>query len=101
MSKAVIKSKSKVSHLDERKVPHLIGEQYWHISNSGITFQVLNHPSGSPALRIYTSSFGNLENTLLIFTDKKSLRELGKMLTKCSTKCSDKNYCCKARLLQQ
>lgn len=72
------------------------GEVYLHISNSGVTFRVIDVGHG-PTVRVSASSFGNMLSTLDIHTDPESLAALGKMFTDAANATySSGTYVCKA-----
>lgn len=71
------------------------GETYLHISDSGVTFRVIDVGYG-PTVRVTSSSFGNMASTLDIHTDKESLAALGKMFTDAATGVYSKPYVYKA-----
>jgi hypothetical protein len=75
------------------------GEVYLHISNSGVTFRVIDLGHG-PTVRVTLSSFGNMASTLDIHTDRESLAMLGKMFTDAATGVYSGHYVCKASALK-
>ena len=58
-------------------------EVYLDIGNPGITFKVSNDKLG-PSIEIYTSTFGNLQSKLKIYTSPHGLKLLGEMFIKAS-----------------
>lgn len=58
--------------------PDQIGKVYFHISNSGVTFKVIDEGWG-PTIEVTGSSFGNMQSSLKLHTDAESLKVLGKM----------------------
>lgn len=56
------------------------GKVYLHISNSGVTFQVIDVGYG-PTVRVTSSAFSNMTSTLDIHTDRESLAALGRLFT--------------------
>jgi len=72
-----------------------IGSVYMHICNSGATISIIDRGFG-PTIKIGTSSFGNINNSTEIFTDKESLKELVKLFTKAIDEEYSNDYCNKA-----
>jgi hypothetical protein len=58
-----------------------LGKVYWHVGNSGVTFEIVDEGLG-PTLIVSTSSFGNLVNEQKFYTDIKSLDALRMLLEK-------------------
>ena len=64
---------------DVKKInPDQVGSVYFHISNSGVTFRVVDEGLG-PTIVVSGSSFGNMESSLKLHTDTDSLKKLGEM----------------------
>ena len=63
-----------VEPTEEKKV----GEVYLHVSNSGVTFQVLDTVDG-PVVEVTTSSFGNLSHTFRVQTTTNGIKALAKL----------------------
>lgn len=80
----------------EKKV---LGSVYCHISNSGVTFSVVDEGFG-PQIEIHSSAFGNINNVMKIMTDKYSLADIGKLFTDCSREKFSQDYCNKASASQ-
>lgn len=75
-------------------VSPVIDSVYLHVGNSGLNVTVMNERG--PTLLFETSSFGNLNHTLKVFTTVNGLRELRDLLDKAlNTEFSDP-YCCAA-----
>lgn len=72
---------------------------YLHISNSGVTFKVFDGEFG-PEINIRTASFGNMVNTLVVYTNKKSLKAIGEMFLKASELEYKEPYCHKASIVE-
>jgi hypothetical protein len=68
-----------------------IGSVYLHISNSGVTFKVVDKGFG-PTIVVYSSSFGNAINELEIITHGEALAALGELFTECSKETYSKEY---------
>jgi hypothetical protein len=60
-----------------------VGSANFHISNSDVTFKVIDGENG-PTIRIESHSFGNAAMTMNVYTDADSILRLGKMLMKAS-----------------
>ena len=71
-------------------------ETYWHISNSGVTFSIID--DFGPTLVIESSAFGNMTTTQKFHTDKKSLLYLRSVIDHALTKDFSKDYCEKAHV---
>jgi len=59
----------------------VIGETYWHVGNSGVTFKIVDEGEG-PTFVVESGSFANLKNQQKFYTDKESLNELKKIIDK-------------------
>ena len=77
-----------------------IGEVYCHVGNSGANFSVIDEGFG-PTILVETSSFGNLQTSFKLLTDRASMRAIGEMLISASNRTADysADYCHKARLI--
>lgn len=60
----------------------VVGEVYVHIGNGGLNFAVKDDEG--PTIEIKAYHFGHTTNTTCIFTDKKTLKEIGEMFIKAS-----------------
>lgn len=56
---------------------------YWHVGNSGVTFEVVDSGNG-PTLIVKSGSFGNLNQTFEVHTTGASLAQLGIALIRAS-----------------
>lgn len=74
------------------------GEIYLHVGNSGATFRVGDNEYG-PVIEVFTSSHGNLRNTLEVMTDRESLVALGNMILEAAENVSGTRYVCPATML--
>jgi len=68
-----------------------IGSVYLHISNSGVTFKIVDKGFG-PTIVVYSSSFCNAINELQVITHKEALAALGELFTECSKEEYSKEY---------
>lgn len=75
--------------------PKQIGSVYFHISNSGVTFQVVDEGWG-PTIIVSGSSFGNMNSQLKLHVDNKGLAQLSKLFAKAAEVDYSKDYVCKA-----
>lgn len=84
--------------IKEEKEEIIIDSMFLDISNGGVEIFVIDRGFG-PTIKIKTSALGNLINTSEIFTDRKSLKELGEMLITASGRKKEysKDYCHKAK----
>ena len=83
---------------DEKLSNPVVDSLYLHIGNSGVTFSVTERMG--PTIEIKTSSFGNIDHNLYVYTNTEDMKRLGEMLIKCSEhKFQDKPYCCQARYI--
>ncbi len=74
------------------KTPITVFRNYFHVSNSGVTFSVTDHGSG-PTLNISTSAFGNLVNNQTLYLSKEALTVLGLALVKAADVEFSPAYC--------
>ena len=71
----------------------VIGGQYWHLGNGGVTFKVVDKGYG-PCLQIQLDSFGGMKQNIELLTDKKSLEKLSVLLLTASRVTNyTKDYC--------
>lgn len=76
--------------------PDQIGSVYFHISNSGVTFQVIDEGYG-PTIVVRGGSFGNMNNSFKLHTDADSLKILGEMFIAAAKHGNfSEEYVCKA-----
>jgi hypothetical protein len=86
---------------DKMKLRTLIESKYLHVSNSGVTFSVVDNGYG-PCLEIRASAFGNLQTTLTVITRKQELKALGEMLIRASEfKGYSEEYCNAAKIPEE
>jgi hypothetical protein len=78
-----------------------IGEVYCHVGNSGAHFSVIDDGFG-PTILVTSSSFGNLQTSFKLLTDRESLRAIGEMFTKAADRTEDysADYCHKGAILK-
>lgn len=73
--------------------PDQIGKVYFHICNSGVSFQVVDEGFG-PTIIVSGHSFGNMDSSLKLHTDMDSLKILGEMFLAASKhKGFSEEYC--------
>lgn len=77
--------------------PDELGRVYLHVCNSGATFSIVDEGWG-PTIKVQTSTFGNLQQTLTIHTDADSLAVLGAMFVAASRANFSDTYCNKAEV---
>ena len=65
-------------HQARQASPQEIGSVYLHLSNSGISFSVVDEGWG-PTIKVSQSTFGNLSSEMAVHTDTESLRQIGEM----------------------
>lgn len=68
------------------------GSVYWHVGNSGVTFEVVDEGHG-PTLVVRSGAFGNLKSTFEARTDEYSMRLLGLMLLNAASRRYSEIYC--------
>lgn len=68
------------------------GSVYWHVGNSGVTFEVVDQGQGATFVA-KSGSFGNLLTTFEAHTDEYSLRMLGLMLLHAAEGRFSETYC--------
>jgi hypothetical protein len=76
--------------LKDEPVPH--GLVYLHISNSGVTFRVVDHGSG-PQVEVHFGSFGAATMDFIAKVSPESLGNLGSLFTKASKGKFSPTYC--------
>lgn len=76
----------------------VFGERYFHISNSGVNFSIVDQGYG-PTIRISSSAFGNLVHVLEVNVSQECLTELAIMFAEASKKEYSSEYCNKAEYL--
>lgn len=96
-----LKQKAKKAVREAKKAnPDQVGSVYFHISNSGITFQVIDEGWG-PTIVVSGGSFGNMQSSLKLHTDTDSLKRLGEMfLAAARYDGFSEEYACKAQATQ-
>lgn len=68
-------------------------KEYWHQFNGGVIFKVEATEECGPVLEINSSFFGNMDTTIRIHTDAKSLLALSEMLKEASEQEFSETYC--------
>lgn len=77
--------------------PLPLGNVYLHLNNGGVTFEVQDHVG--PTIIINSSSFGNIDHILRVFTNSDGLREIGEMfITASKHKFRQEEYVCAAKI---
>jgi hypothetical protein len=73
--------------------PDKLGYVYLHVGNSGISFSVVDEGFG-PTIKIHSSTFGNVDQTIRVHANVESLQVLGEMFTAAAQyKNFNENYC--------
>lgn len=75
-----------------------IGKKYFHISNSGVIFEVFDEGHG-PTISVSSSAFGNLRNNFEVNVSRECLVELAKMFSQAATEDYSREYCDKAYVI--
>lgn len=77
----------------EPPCPKSVGEVYLHVSNSGVTFEVLDDPKHGPVVKVTTSTFGNLPTVTQVFTTEAGLAGLARLFEIATKRSYSKPYC--------
>lgn len=70
----------------------IIEEQYFRISNSGVTFRVIDDGLG-PTIQVISSAFGNMRNEFTLHVRRDNLAALGKMFSDAALSEYSSDYC--------
>jgi len=94
-------SRSRSHMTKEESTVKKIGEVYCHVGNSGATFSVIDDGFG-PTILVTSASFGNLQTSFKLLTDRESMKAIGEMLINAATRSEDysADYCHKGRILK-
>lgn len=71
---------------------NIIAEQYLHIGNSGVTFQVVDMGHG-PTIRVLSSSLGNMVHQFTLHVRPENLTALGEMFKDAAGFKFSQQYC--------
>lgn len=75
-----------------QKDPKPIGSVYFHISNSGITFRVIDEGWG-PTVVVSGSAFGNMRSEIKLHIDNRGLIALSKLFAHAAKQEYTDEYC--------
>lgn len=79
-------------HEKLQKDPKTIGSVYFHISNSGITFRVIDEGWG-PTVVVGGSAFGNMQSEIKLHIDNRGLIALSKLFAHAAKQEYTDEYC--------
>jgi hypothetical protein len=82
---------------DRRRNPVGVGDVYLHVSNSGISFGIVDEGFG-PTIKIHTSAFGNISQFISVHVDREALQKLSELFAKAANEDYTDEYCHAARL---
>jgi hypothetical protein len=81
-----------------QKNPKKHGEVYYHVSNSGVTFGVVDKGFG-PTIIIDALCFGHKFGQIQLHVMKKDLKHLAKLFANACKQEYSKDYCCAAEVI--